>query len=66
MRRARSSSDSHRIWLLEKRRLAAALSLATMAGVGVVVSLAAIRPRTDHITIWDEVGGAPPLVADQP
>ena len=37
-----------------------------VAGVGVIVSLAGIRP-THKIKIWDEVGGgAPPLVADQP
>jgi len=38
----------------------------TVAGVGVVVSLAAIRPRTDNVRIWAEVDGSPPLVPDQP
>jgi MFS family permease len=37
-----------------------------VAAVGVVVSLAAVREPTHKIRIWDEVGGAPPLVPDQP
>jgi hypothetical protein len=36
-----------------------------IAALGVVVSLAGLRPRTDAVQIWDEVGG-PPLVPDQP
>jgi MFS family permease len=36
-----------------------------IAALGVVVSLAGLRPRTDEVQIWDEVGGAP-LVPDQP
>jgi MFS family permease len=38
----------------------------TVASVGVVVSVLGIRARTDDVKIWDEVGGAPPLVPDQP
>jgi len=34
--------------------------------VGVGVSLAFIREPTHRIRIWDEVGGPPPLVPDQP
>ena len=34
--------------------------------IGVVVSLTFIREPTHRIRIWDEVGGAPPLVPDQP
>jgi MFS family permease len=37
-----------------------------IAALGVVVSLAGLRSRTDDVRIWDEVGGAPPLVPDQP
>jgi MFS family permease len=38
-----------------------------IAALGVIVSLAGIKNQTQHIRIWDEVGGgAPPLVADQP
>ncbi len=38
-----------------------------IAALGVVVSLAGIKSQTQHIKIWDEVGGgAPPLVPDQP
>ena len=37
-----------------------------IAALGVVVSLVGLRARTDEIQIWDEVGGAPPLVPDQP
>jgi len=39
-----------------------------VAALGVVVSLGFIRPRTDEVQIWDEVGGGapPPLVPDQP
>jgi hypothetical protein len=37
-----------------------------IAALGVVVSLAGLKPRTDEVQIWDEVGGAPPLVPDQP
>jgi hypothetical protein len=37
-----------------------------VSAIGVVVSLAFIKP-THRIRIWDEVGGgAPPLVSDQP
>jgi MFS family permease len=38
----------------------------TVAGVGVIVSLAGLKSRTDEVKIWEEVGGAPPLVPDQP
>jgi MFS family permease len=37
-----------------------------IAAIGVVVSLAAIKEPTHKIKIWEEVGGAPPLVPDQP
>jgi len=37
-----------------------------IAALGVVVSLTGLRARTDDVKIWDEVGGAPPLVPDQP
>ena len=38
-----------------------------IAVLGVIVSLAGLKPRTDEVQIWDEVGGAPPpLVPDQP
>jgi MFS family permease len=37
-----------------------------VSAVGVVVSLAYIREPTHKIRIWDEVGGGPPLVPDQP
>jgi MFS family permease len=37
-----------------------------IAALGVVVSLAGLKARTDEVQIWDEVGGAPPLVPDQP
>jgi MFS family permease len=37
-----------------------------IAAVGVVVSLGFLREPTHNIKIWDEVGGAPPLVPDQP
>jgi MFS family permease len=37
-----------------------------VAAIGVIVSLGFIRPRTDEVQIWDEVGGGPPLVPDQP
>ena len=37
-----------------------------IAAIGVVVSLAFIREPTHNVRIWDEVGGAPPLVPDQP
>ncbi len=37
-----------------------------VAAIGVVVSLAGIREPTHKIKIWEEVGGAPPLVPDQP
>ncbi|MBV9859926.1 MAG: MHS family MFS transporter [Alphaproteobacteria bacterium] len=37
-----------------------------IAAVGVVVSLAGLREPTHRVRIWDEVGGAPPLVPDQP
>ena len=36
-----------------------------IAALGVIVSLAGLRARTDEVQIWDEVGG-PPLVPDQP
>jgi MFS family permease len=37
-----------------------------IAALGVVVSLVGLKSRTDEVKIWDEVGGAPPLVPDQP
>jgi MFS family permease len=38
-----------------------------IAALGVIVSMAGLRSRTDETKIWDEVGGAPPpLVPDQP
>jgi MFS family permease len=37
-----------------------------IAAVGFVVSLAFLREPTHKIRIWEEVGGAPPLVPDQP
>ncbi len=37
-----------------------------IAALGVGVSLLWLKPRTNDVRIWDEVGGAPPLVPDQP
>ncbi|HEX3953311.1 MAG TPA: MFS transporter, partial [Stellaceae bacterium] len=37
-----------------------------IAAIGVVVSVTGLRARTDEVLIWDEVGGEPPLVPDQP
>ncbi len=37
-----------------------------IAALGVVVSLVGLREPTHHVKIWEEVGGAPPLVPDQP
>ena len=37
-----------------------------IAALGVVVSLAFMREPTHRVKIWEEVGGAPPLVPDQP
>src|SRR5271167_4012228 len=37
-----------------------------IAALGVVVSLVGLREPTHNVKIWDEVGGAPPLVPDQP
>jgi MFS family permease len=37
-----------------------------IASIGVVVSLGFLREPYHHVKIWDEVGGAPPLVPDQP
>jgi len=37
-----------------------------IAGIGVVVSLGFLREPYHRVKIWDEVGGAPPLVPDQP
>jgi len=37
-----------------------------VAAVGIVVSSTAVREPTHEVKIWDEVGGAAPLVADQP
>jgi len=37
-----------------------------VAAIGVVVSQAFRREPTHHIRIWEEVGGEPPLVPDQP
>ncbi len=36
-----------------------------IAALGVVVSLIGLREPTHHVKIWEEVGGAPPLVPDQ-
>ncbi|HMI97265.1 MAG TPA: hypothetical protein VK479_12185, partial [Micropepsaceae bacterium] len=37
----------------------------TVAGIGVIVSTFGLRNETRNVQIWDEVGGAQPLVADQ-
>ena len=37
-----------------------------IAALGVVVSLTGLKSRTNDVQIWDEVGGGPPLVPDQP
>ena len=37
-----------------------------IAALGVVVSLGFLREPTHKVQIWDEVGGEPPLVPDQP
>ena len=37
-----------------------------IAAVGVVVGLGFMREPTHEVKIWEEVGGAPPLVPDQP
>ena len=37
-----------------------------VSGIGVIVSLVFMREPTHHIKIWEEVGGSPPLVPDQP
>src|SRR5215470_7941871 len=37
-----------------------------IAALGVIVSLTFIREPTHNVRIWEEVGGAPPLVPDQP
>ena len=37
-----------------------------IAALGVVVSVAGLPSRSEGTKIWDEVGGAPPLVPDQP
>ena len=37
-----------------------------IAAIGVVVSLSFLREPYHQVKIWDEVGGAPPLVPDQP
>jgi MFS family permease len=37
----------------------------TVAGIGVIVSTLGLRRETRGVRIWEEVGGAPPLVADQ-
>ena len=37
----------------------------TVAGIGVIVSTLGLRHETRDVRIWDEVGGPPPLVADQ-
>jgi MFS family permease len=37
-----------------------------IAALGVIVSLVGLKSRTDEVKIWEEVGGAPPLVPDQP
>jgi MFS family permease len=37
-----------------------------IAAIGVVVSLAGLPARTNDVKIWEEVGGVPPLVPDQP
>jgi MFS family permease len=38
----------------------------TIATIGVVVSIGFVHEPTHRVRIWEEVGGAPPLVPDQP
>ena len=37
-----------------------------ISAIGIVVSLGFLREPYHHVKIWDEVGGEPPLVPDQP
>jgi MFS family permease len=37
----------------------------TVAGIGVIVSTLGLRHETRDVRIWNEVGGEPPLAADQ-
>jgi len=37
-----------------------------ISAIGIVVSLGFLREPYHRVKIWDEVGGAPPLVPDQP
>jgi len=37
-----------------------------IAALGVIVSVAGLPSRSENVQIWDEVGGGPPLVPDQP
>jgi MFS family permease len=37
-----------------------------IAVIGVIVSVAGLPARSEGVQIWDEVGGGPPLVPDQP
>src|SRR6266403_2006673 len=37
-----------------------------VSAIGIVVSLGFLRERYHEVKIWDEVGGEPPLVPDQP
>jgi MFS family permease len=37
-----------------------------IAALGVIVSIGGLPSRSDEVQIWDEVGGGPPLVPDQP
>jgi hypothetical protein len=37
-----------------------------IAAIGVAVSIAWLPARSDTVHIWDEVGGTPPRVPDQP
>jgi MFS family permease len=37
-----------------------------IATLGVIVSVAGLPARTNEVQIWDEVGGGPPLIPDQP
>jgi hypothetical protein len=37
-----------------------------IAALGVIVSVAGLPARSENVQIWDEVGGGPPLVPDQP
>ena len=60
------TGDDPVLLTLAPERRGALKAIEVAVAQGIVVSLGFLREPYHRVRIWDEVGGAPPLVPDQP